>query len=145
MILDDQLTFSSAQAVTATADSQNVIDSSVARDLGVGDDLYVMATVTTAFTDTGSDSGLTLALVTDDNSTLSSDNVLQTLGTIPALAAAGATYFFKISPAFVNAFERYLGLTYTPTNGNLTTGAITAGIVNGIQRNKMYPANYSVA
>ena len=42
MILDAQNQFSSAQALTATADSTNVIDLGVAREIGVGEPMCVL-------------------------------------------------------------------------------------------------------
>lgn len=145
MIYDAALLFSDAQAITATADSTNVIDLTTARDLGVGEELYIALTVTTAFTDASSDSTLAVALVTDDNASLSSDSTVMSLVTIPALAAAGTTYFIRVPIATLNQYERYIGLTYTPANGNLTTGAITAGIVKDIQKWKAYPSGVTIS
>lgn len=145
MLLDSQLLFSEAQAITAAADSTNVIDLSSARNVGVGEDLFIFLLVTTAFTDSGSDSTLTVALTTDDNASLSSDSTVQTLVTLPALAAAGTMYFFRLPVATLNAYERYIGLTYTPNNGNLTTGAITAGIIKDPQLYRNYASGFSIS
>jgi hypothetical protein len=141
MMLDKQLLFSEAQAITAAADSTNVIDLGVARSIGVGEELYIFIEVDVAFTDSSSDSTLTVNLVTDDNASLSSDSTIQTLVTIPALAAAGTQYIVRLPIGTTVPYERYIGLVYTPNNGNLTTGSITAGIVKDPQRNLPYYAS----
>ena len=51
MITDQLLRLSDAQGpITATAVSTNTVDLQVARDIGEGRELYVVFTVTTAFT-----------------------------------------------------------------------------------------------
>lgn len=145
MILDKQLMFSEAQSITATADSANVIDLGVARDIGVGEELYIMVKVDETFADSGSDSTVTVALVTDDNAALSSDSTVRTLVTLSALTAAGTIYYFKLPIEAGTAYERYAALTYTVANGNLSAGKITAGIVKDIQKWKALPINYVIA
>lgn len=132
MIIDNNLLFSDAQAITATAASTNVIDTgplfsgNTGRRLGHGKRAYIFVTVDTAFTDSGSDSTVAITLRTDDNASMSSATVVATLTTLAALTAAGTKAFFPIPMA---AYERYIDLNYTLANGNLSTGAITAGIV----------------
>lgn len=139
MILDAQNLFSDAQAITATAVSTNSIDLGMTSgyDLGAGEDLYVHLNVDVAFTDSGSDSTVTVTLVTDDNAALSSPTAVQTLGTFPALSAVGAKIVACIQPGL--SFERYVGLNYTLANGNLTTGSITAALVKDPDAYKSYP------
>lgn len=144
MIMDALLQFSDAQAVTAAAGSDNTLDMGVARDLGTGEDLYVVVSVDVAFTDSSSDSTLTVALEGDSTTTFSPDGTT-TLFTIPALAAAGAIYYAKLSPGADALQYRYLRLKYTPNNGNLTTGSLTAGIVHGIQKFTAYAKGYTVS
>lgn len=133
MIIDAQLTFSDAQAVTATANSTNVIDTgplfagNTGRNLGAGvRHPYIFITVDIAMTDASSDSTLAVALVTDDNAALSSATTIATLTTFAALTAAGTTFFAPLPVS--NSYERYIALTFTPANGNLSTGSFTAGI-----------------
>jgi hypothetical protein len=144
MILDAENRFSNAQALTATANSDNVLDLGLAgRDIGAGEVLYIVVVVTTAFTDSGSDSTITVTLVTDDNSSLSSVATLATLGVFPALSAVGARIVYAIPPGL--AFERYIALAYTATGGSLTTGAVTAVITKDVDAYKSYAANYNIA
>jgi len=143
MIMDKENQFSAAQAITAAAGSTNVIDSSpVGEDLGAGENLFIVAVVTTAFTDAGSDSTLNVSLQTDDNSGMASPTVIQDLFTFPALSPVGTRKIARIQPA---TFERYLGLVYTPANGNLSTGAVTAMIVKDADIQKFYPDAINIA
>lgn len=143
MLVDKLLLFSEAQALTASAASTNSLDMSAARDIGIGEDLYVFLNVDVALTDSGSNSTVTVALEGDSTSTFTPDGS-QELFIIPAVAAAGSQYFAKISPDFAAQY-RYLRLKYTMNNGDLTTGTVTAGIVNGIQKAKVYPKGYTIS
>lgn len=144
MYVDAQTLFSDGQAVTATANSENVIDLKVARDIGIGQAMWIFLLVTEAMTDSGSDSTVAVSLVTDDNSSLSSPATVQTLVTIPATTAAGTLYVFPLPAATVNAYQQYLGLTYTVAGGNLTTGKFTAGLTTDIQSWTAYASGYTV-
>ena len=53
MYQDALLTFSSAQAVTATAASTSHVDLGQVRNIGVGENLYVVCVCTVAMTDAG--------------------------------------------------------------------------------------------
>jgi hypothetical protein len=136
MYVDALLLFSDAQAVTAAAGSTNTVDLGVVRNVGVGEELYVVVSVDVAFTDGSSDSTLTVELEGDSTDTITPDDV-QRLFIIPALAAAGAKYIARISPGFA-ANYRYLRLKYTPNNGNLSTGSLTAFIANGVEAYSSY-------
>lgn len=136
-MLDKENMFSDAQAITAAAKSTNVIDlSDAGRDIGVGENLYVGVFVSTAFTDAGSDSTLTVDLEQDDDSGMASPVKVQEVGILPALAAIGAKIISRIDPLKIT--ERYLQLSYTPNNGNLTTGAVKAYLVKDIDAFKAY-------
>lgn len=132
MYVDAQLTFSDAQAVTATAASTNYIDlgplfsGNLTRNLGVGERMYIVVNVDVAMTDSGSDSTIAVTLETDDNTSFSSATTLATLGTFAAVSAVG-TQIIAALP--VGAYERYIQLRYTAANGNLSTGSFTASIV----------------
>jgi hypothetical protein len=141
MYIDAQLLFSDAQAVTAAAGSSNVIDTGplfsgiTGRNLGVGARAYIWLTVDTTFTDSGSDSTLAVSLETDDNAAFSSATSLGTLTTLAALTASGTSMFFPLPVASAAApYERYIRLKYTPANGDLSAGAISAGITTDIQQ-----------
>jgi len=144
MILDSLNLFSDAQALTATAVSTNSIDlGATSIDLGSGENLYVHLNVDVAFTDAGSDSTVTVTLVTDDNAGLSSATAVQTLGTFAALSAIGTKIIARIQPNLT--LERYVGLNYTLANGNLTTGSITAVLAHGVDTSKAYADNITIS
>lgn len=143
MYLDAQLLFSDAQAITAAAGSTNKIDFGAARDIGTGEPLYVVVTVDVAFTDASSDSTLTVALEGDSTTSFTPDGTQQ-LFIIPALAAAGAIYVARISPDYA-ANYRYMRLKYTPNNGDLSTGSLTAFITNNVQKYASYADGITIS
>lgn len=143
MLHDAQLLFSDAQAVTAAAASTNIVDLGIARNIGVGENLYVVVTVDTTFADTGSNSTLTVALEGDSTTSFTPDGT-QTLFTIPALAAAGNKYIARIQPDFAGNY-RYIRLYYTPNNGDLSAGAVTAFIAHGIDAYTSYAKGYTIS
>lgn len=144
MYIDAQCLLSSAQAVTAAANSTNVYDLGVTRNIGAGEDLYIFTKVDVAMTDTGSDSTIAVTLVTDDNASLSSTATIQTLYTFPATSAVGTMYVTKLPTKTNVPYERYIAVAYTPANGNLTTGSFTTGIVSGKQFNQLFASGYTI-
>ena len=143
MIHDAQNLFSDAQAITAAAASTNYINFGVARNIGVGENLYVVVTVDVAFTDASSDSTLTVALEGDSTTSFTPDGTQQ-LFIIPALAAAGAVYIARISPDYASNYQ-YIQLKYTPNTGNLTTGTVTAFIAKDVQAYSSYAKGYTIS
>lgn len=143
MILDAQLLFSDAQAVTSAAASTNLVDlGATYRDIGTGENLYVVLTVTTALTDSSSDSTVTVTLESETDANFGSATTVQTLFTIAATAAIGTKYVARINPGVA---ERFIRLYYTPNNGNLSTGAWTAGLVRDVDMRYLYPDNKTVS
>lgn len=142
MYVDALLLFSDAQAVTAAAASTSHIDFGAVRDMGTGEDLYVVVTCDVAMTDASSNSTLAVAIEGDSTSTFTPDYT-RTLFTFDALSAAGTVKIAKLSPADVNL--RYLQLKYTPANGDLTTGSFTAFITTAIDRYVAYADNITIS
>ena len=146
MITDKLLRVSEDQAVTATAVSTNTIDLGVARDMGEGQNLYVVFTVTETFATLTS---LTIDVVTDSAAALSSPAVNASSGAITLAGgglAAGQQHVIAINPDIAGVGERYLGAKYTVSGSNATTGKITADIVLDIQDGKKsYASGFTVA
>lgn len=144
MILDNDLVFSDAQAVTAAAASTNYYDTgplftgNTGRDLGAGEDLYFSISVDVAMTDASSDSTVAVSLETDDNTGFSSASTVATLVTIPAVSPAGTKYFVCVPRQTTVPYERYIQIKFTPANGNLTTGSFTVAIVKDPDSYKSY-------
>lgn len=138
MILDADLLFSDAQAVTAAAASTNYYDTgplfsgNTGRNLGAGDELYVAISVDVAMTDASSNSTLAVTLETDDNTSFSSASTVATLVTIPATTAAGTKYFVALPRQTTVNYERYIRIYFTPANGDLTTGSFTVALVKDV-------------
>lgn len=148
MILDAQNLFSDAQAVTAAAGSTNVLDlgplQGLVRDIGVGQDIYLVSLVKAAFTDAGSDSTLAVTIETDDNAAFSSPALaVQTVGTFGALSAIGTRLVVKLQPEAI--LQRYMRVFYTPANGNLTTGSVSTFLVLGIDAYRTYADNIQIS
>ena len=142
MISDALLQFSNSQGITGAAASDSYVDLGAARDIGTGEDLFVVSVVTVAFTDASSDSTLSVDLYADSSTSFTPDGS-QRLFTIPALAAIGATFYAKISPGQTD--YRYLELYYTPNNGNLSTGSLTSFVTKDISKFKAYAKGYTIS
>lgn len=147
MLLDAQNLFSDAQIVTTGSEngvlSTNVIDLGVARNVGAGEEIYLVVTCVTAMTSSGSDDTLRVDLITDDNAGMNSATVLDIVGTFPAASAAG-TRFVKRLPV-TDSYERYLGLRYTAATGPLTAGAFDAFLTKDIDALRSYPKGYTIS
>ena len=128
-ILDNELMFSDGQAVTGAAVvSTNVIDlktpAGVGQQLEEGMPVDLFAQVTEAFNNITS---LTVELITDDNSAMSSPTVLAS----SSVLLANLTLNKRLPLAFAmgGQTERYLALRYTPVGTAATTGRIKAGLM----------------
>jgi hypothetical protein len=154
MIMDKLLEFSDAQAVTATAISANVADlyplgnqtvTNLTRDIGTGEDLYLVVRTLAAATDAGSDATLTITLESDDNVGLTTPTVHYTSATMAfATFSPAGTELVKIKiPA--GAYERYLGVRYTVASGPLTAGTFDAFIVKDAQAYTTYKSGFTIS
>lgn len=143
MYVDAELQFSDSQAVTAAAASTNIIDLGSVRDLGAGQDLYLVVNCTVAMTDGSSDSTLAVTLQTDDNSGFSSATTGQTIGTFAATSAVGTQMISKVDVGALN--ERYARVYYTPANGNLTTGSFDAFLTTDVDKYTAYADNITIS
>lgn len=150
MMTDALLQLSSAQAVTSTAVSTNTIDLSQARDLGPGEDLYVIFTVDTTATAAGS-ATVNFQVITSAAANLGSPNVIVQTDAIgkSELTAGRKPIWLCIPGAVLNAIpvgQRYLGVQYTVGTGPLTAGAFSAALTNSeVSVNQYYPSGFTVA
>lgn len=145
MLLDLQNQFSNAQAITATAASTNSIDLGGIRNIGGGQDLFLVFIVTTAFTDVGSDSTVTPSLQTDDNSGFASAATIRTFDVLAALTPINTKRIYRLEPYNdASLYERYIQIMYTVAGGNLTTGSITSFLTLDAQVWKAYASGFTV-
>ena len=126
-IRDDQLLFSDNQAITATANSTNVIDLTAVAPgiLHAGEPIRLDARVTESFATATS---VNVSVVTANDAALSSGAV--TLAQTGATAIATLVTGYEIPLQFLQGTaKRYLGLVYTVAGSNATAGKISAGLV----------------
>lgn len=146
MILDQELTFSDAQALTATALSTNVIDlgplsglpsANTVRDLGAGDPMWLYIQVHTVLDSSGEGATLTITLESDSVSTIDSSATTHwTSGSIAeATLVAGYEIKLKLPPG---AYEQYLALRYTVGVESFTSGKISAHLVRDVDLHRYY-------
>lgn len=152
MYIDKHAEFSDAQAVTATAISTNVMDlisnasgKNPLRDIGTGQDVYLVILTQAAATDSGSDATLAITLESDSTENLAtSPTVHFSTGTLAfaAFSPVGTVLAAVKLPA--GSYERYLGVRYTVAAGPLTAGAFDAFLTTDVQAWRAYARNYSV-
>jgi hypothetical protein len=142
MILDERTEFCDATALnTGAAGSYligDVVDLSVARDLGGDMALYLVVTVGTTATSGGSATG-TFNLVTDDNASLSSPTTVVSSRAWPvASMTAGTTLMAVQLPMEGTAYERYIGIQQVTGTAAFTAGTVNAFLVDDVARWKAY-------
>lgn len=139
MILDSQLEFSDAQAITADAVGTNVLDLGVDRSIGNGEPMAVMFTVDVAADQTTGDEDYTFDLEYASNAAQSAGR--QLIGRrvfesgapgAPAqdadLLVAGFQFAIVLPPTKLSESERYLGIRYDVT-GTTPTITMTAHLM----------------
>lgn len=134
MILDNQTLFSDQQAITATADSTNVVQigsiGNTPGDAGAGVPIPILIQVTEDFDNLTT---LTIDVEVDDNDAMASSKIVSTHIVALADLVAGK----KINPQYIpiGSDEEYMQLVYTVTGSAPSAGKITAGICMGVQTN----------
>lgn len=157
MILDLQSMFSgtvaadgtkTAQAITATAISTNVMDlrqpngAPTLVDNGIlGMNLWLIVQTIQAFNTLTS---LTITLESDSVAGLSSSPTVHFSTGAIALAALTANTVLARVLIPSGDYERYLGLRYTVTGTNPTLGTVLAYLTPDPARNVAYPSGYTV-
>lgn len=142
MMYDKLNTFGTAQAVTASAASTDIIDLGAVRDLGNGEPLELVILVGTTVTADGA-ATVTFALQTDDNDGFSSAATLASTAAIGKASLTAGTEVLRVKvPLDV---ERYLRVYYTVATGPLTAGTFTAFLAADRQANKAYASGFTVS
>ena len=124
--------------------SENIVDTgnatNIARDMGEGEDLYIVFTVTEAFVGVGA----TVAI----NCVVSAATALTTPTTVGSVAATGvasltlgAQFVVRINPLVASLGLRYLGVIYTIATATTTAGAMSAYVVKDFQDGKKFYAS----
>jgi len=127
--------------VAAAYNSENIVDTgnatNIARDMGEGEPLYIVFTVTEAFVGVGA----TVAI----NCVVSAATALTTPTTVGSIAATGVAsltlgtqFVVRINPLVASLGLRYLGVIYTIATATTTAGAMTAYVVKDFQDGKKF-------
>jgi len=131
MIIDYNLQFSDAQALTVDAASTNVIDLGSDRDIGPGTDMKIAVTLDTDMG--GTSPTMAVQVQTDDNAAFSSATTVLTSRTVAA-GSAGDSLIIGLP----DTNERYVRLNYD-MGGTSPTVSVTASIVMDAQAWQSYP------
>lgn len=149
MILDSQNLFdTSSTALTSTRQSTNIIDLSVARDMGIGDDPALKVRVqtgSTAFASTGSSTLVIAVQGSTDNSTW---DTYQSSPSIAKASMAANTVLWDINlprPFLGFSRPRYLRLNFTVGTADFTAGGLTAWMNLDNDQNIAYPPGVVVS
>lgn len=135
-VFDAELKYAAEQALTATADSENILNLSANRDIGMGSPMWLVVLVNETFV-SGGNSTLDATLVTDDNEAFSSSKTLLTMAQVAKAAmVAGAVLYKERIP---RGFEQYSKMVLTVGTANFTAGKLTIGIVNDVEDIKYLP------
>ena len=127
--------------------STNSIDLGVARDIGEGEDLYMVFTLTEAYNTLTS---LQFEVIYATNAALTSGIVAGGSSGAIALAdltPAGNSYYVRLTPGIYKATggsgvgARYLGARYSTLGTTPTLGAVCAYITSDIQDGKKFYAS----
>ena len=126
--------------VVGTYNSESIVDLGTARDIGEGEPLYIVFTVTEAFA--GATATVAMNCVVSAAAALSTPT---SVGSIAATAVAsltlGAQFVVRINPLVASLGLRYLGVIYTIATATTTAGTMTAHVVTDFQDGKKFYAS----
>ena len=126
--------------VVGTYNSESIVDLGTARDIGEGEPLYIVFTVTEAFV--GATATVAMNCVVSAAAALTTPT---TVGSVSATAVAsltlGAQFVVRINPLVASLGLRYLGVIYTIATATTTAGTMTAHVVTNFQDGKKFYAS----
>lgn len=144
MLLDDQNRYSDAQALTVTAASEDVIDHGSDRNLGIGEPMALMITLTVAADNTTGDETYTAQLQTDTVEGFGSPTAVGGLITIPAGSAIGTRFVAVLPPD--TTMERFSRVNFT-LGGTTPTVTLNADLIplRVLQNEFAYPSGFTIS
>lgn len=126
--------------VVGTYNSESIVDLGTARDIGEGEPLYIVFTVTEAFV--GATATVAMNCVVSAAAALTTPT---SVGSIAATAVAsltlGAQFVVRINPLVASLGLRYLGVIYSIATATTTAGTMTAHVVTDFQDGKKFYAS----
>lgn len=145
MILDERNEFCDATALnTGVAGSYlvgDVIDlGSVSRDIGTGEDLYLVVQVDTTATSAGAATGQ-FHLCSDAQAAIATDSTATYHFSTSAIPVATLAAGYQVCAVRLpsGTYERYLGILQTTAVAAFTAGKINAFLTHDIAKWKAYP------
>lgn len=123
-MLDNTLVFADEQAVTATANAAQVVDT-----IGGGNEYSKLWLEAVVKEDFATLTGLTFELVESDDKALGSPNTLFSKKVLLSDLKAGATPVKVRLPLFT---KRYLGLKFTVDGSEATAGKVSAYLTDAV-------------
>lgn len=162
MILDKQNIFSGAYdgptavwtgqapgaTAAATVSSTNVIDltaTNTLKDLGTGQDVYLVLIVTTSVDAAGGAANITFKLVSDSTTNLTTSPTTHWNSGAIAKGTLTAGYTKVVELPREKTYERYLGVTYTPDTNDITSGAVLAFLTLDPEVYSTYAKAYTIS
>lgn len=138
MYIDAENQLSSAQALTATADSTNYIDLGVDRDVGKGEPMALVISVGVAADTANADETYQFQLETDDNTSFSSSTIVADATIAGSALTAGSVHVIPMG----HTNERYLQGVFTlgGTTPSVTVDAWVAPL-NAVESGAVYYAS----
>lgn len=151
MLLDTQLRFSNAQALTASAASDDVVTLVNARDMGIGREIFLVVVGSGTFASAAGTATLQIAVQYSTDNVTYVDAALSPVMTITQLNntdLANEPYLFGIClprpKKGITTTPLYIRLYYTVGTQNFTAGTVQAYLTIGRDDVVYYPRNYSV-
>lgn len=148
MILDKKAEFADAQSIVGVAataiNSTNYIDLGVARDIGPGEDLWLVVLINQTVLAAGGASNVTFQLLEDSQADMASGSArtLWSSGAIPKATLVAGYVVAKIKiPA---TSKQYLRVTATPDTNATTQGKMDAFLTPNADAWQSYASGYSI-
>jgi hypothetical protein len=130
----------------ASVVSTNSIDLSVNRDIGAGENMYMVWTVTTAFARGAGAINTIFQVLTDDDAALGSPTVRAATGTIAkANLALGTQIALAIPPLPASLGERYLGARVLNADAADAANVVCDVVLDLPDGVKFYPSGFSLS
>lgn len=138
MIIDSTLEFADAVSVAGAAGTANIgsqVDTSVVRDIGNGQPVYLVLTVATTIVTGGVAGTIAFQLASDDSASIATNgaqsihfvtDTFVTNSTGEELQAGEVIGVYALPANMVHAYERYLGIQAVVATAATTAGAINA-------------------
>lgn len=151
MLLDSQLIFSDAQALTATAVSDNVVNFVDDRAMSIGRDLKLIILGSGTFASAGGTATLQIQVqYSEDNGTYvtAAQSDVMTITQLNNALANNEPYLFAIDlprpKKGTDTAPQYVRLNYVVGTQSFTAGTVSASLAIGRDDVVYYPSAYSV-